>query len=122
MKKALLLTLILCTTPLVAQQRDVRIRLFAGQTLSLLRIAPRGTAAIDGQAVQVATDISLAAGRITVQGKPAASPNLRVTGTFTVETPGIGPALLRQPLTVTTDGQQLRLFITAPMEEYVAGV
>src|SRR5262245_61069313 len=122
MKKLLCLCVMLSSMPLFAQQRQVKVLLFSNQGLSSLRISPRGQAAIDGIAIKSGTAISVASGRLAIEGRTTASRNARVTGTFAVETAGNAPVTLQQPLDVGVEGSRLRLLITEALEEYVGAV
>ena len=110
MRKILWLVLFLHVSPVLAQQRQIQVRLFAAQLPSEIRIVPQSNTAINGKAVTVPTNISVA------------TANVRVTGIFRVEVSGNAPMRLEQPLTVGIDGDRLRLLIDERLEDYVAAV
>jgi stage II sporulation protein D len=110
MRKILWLVLFLHVSPVLAQQRQIQVRLFAAQLPSEIRIVPQSNTAINGKAVTVPTNISVA------------TANVRVSGIFRVEVSGNAPVRLEQPLTVGIDGDRLRLLIDERLEDYVAAV
>src|ERR1051326_2321550 len=122
MKKTLCLILLICSLPVFAEQRQVKVRLFSALSPSSIRIVPRTAAAIDGTPMNQPVDIKVIAGRLVVEGKTALKSTVRISGSFAIETPGNAPVRLQQPVDIGIQEARLRILVSEPLEDYVAAV
>lgn len=64
MKKTLLLLFMLCASSLLAQQRQVKVRLFSSQLPSSIKIIPQREAAIDGVPMKAPANVAVGSNRV----------------------------------------------------------
>lgn len=121
-----LFLLLLLALPLAAQDRDVRVRLYAVHPPAQLTLAGSGLQWKSCERCPPAPAdtlaISAARGQLRLAGSPVPYPKLFVSGSYQLRAEQQKPFSAAYPLELTAEQDALRVVLRMPLEDYVAGV